>query len=99
MLIAEHDADSCPASHAAIRDKYLPHLGRRDDIAGQLGVKVEGGWTDMPGHLIYMVVEAPDAHAVQQLAMELHLMDWNTVTVRPVFTMQEATERARSREI
>ncbi|MGB2694841.1 MAG: DUF3303 family protein [Dehalococcoidia bacterium] len=99
MLIAEHGADSCPASHQDVREKYLPHMGRRDEVTKKLGVTIQGGWTDMPGHLIYMLVDAPNAHAVTEMAIELHLMDWNTVVVRPVITMEQATEKAASRKL
>jgi hypothetical protein len=33
---------------------------------------------------------APNAHVINQLSRDIHLMDWNTVVVNPVITLQEA---------
>jgi hypothetical protein len=99
MMIAEHGPDTCPASNASLREKFMPHMGRRDEVAKKLGAGIQGSWSDMPGHLLYFVVDAPNAHTVTQLAMELHLMDWNTITVRPVVNMEEATQKVEGRQI
>jgi len=37
-----------------LRDKALAALNQRDKVAKKLGITIEGGWTNMPGHTIYM---------------------------------------------
>ena len=66
-----------------------------DEAAGALGITVQEGWTNMPAHAIYVLVDAPNAHLVNQMAMELRLMDWNTAVVNPVVTLQEAATTAQ----
>jgi hypothetical protein len=97
MLIATHGPETCPASRADVRKKYLGELERMHEIAGAHEVKIEGGWSNMPGHAIYIVVDASDAHAVSTFASELRLMDWNTVDVQPVLTLDEAIVRIGER--
>jgi hypothetical protein len=46
-----------------------------------------------------MVLDAPNAHAVNQMMLELHFMDWNTIDVRPVIDMQQAAATAEKRDI
>lgn len=99
MIVAKHGPDVCPASVPATREKYMPHMAQLPAISSKLGINVQGSWVDMPAHASYMVVDAPNAHVVSQMAMELHLMDWNTVEISPVITMDEAAQRAGAREI
>ena len=51
----------------------------------------------MPAHPIYVLVDAPNTNVVNQMAMELRLMDWNTLVVNPVVTLQEAATTAQQR--
>jgi hypothetical protein len=97
MMVATHGPETCPASVPEVREKALPEFQKLDEVAKKLGVAVQGGWTNMPAHAIYIVVDAPNAHIANQMAMELHLMDWNTVTVQPVITLQEAIGTAQQR--
>ena len=66
-----------------------------DEAAGALGITVQGSWTNMPAHPIYALVDAPNTHVVNQMAMELRLMDWNTLVVNPIVTLQEAATTAQ----
>lgn len=66
-----------------------------DEVAKALTITFQGSWTDMPAHKIYMLNDAPKPEAFGQMAIELHLMDWNTTIAHPVITMQEALTRAQ----
>ena len=52
----------------------------------------------MPGHTIYMVCDAQNAHMVNQMAAESQLMDWNTVVVSPVITLDEVQAGLQQRK-
>jgi len=45
-----------------------------DEAAGALGITVQGGWTNMPAHAIYVLVDAPNAHVMRS---PLHLGEEN----------------------
>jgi muconolactone delta-isomerase len=66
-----------------------------DEVTKVLDITVQGAWTNMPGHTIYFLVDAPNAHVVNQMLAELHIMDWNTVVVNPVVTLEEALEKIK----
>jgi hypothetical protein len=95
MIIATHTPETCPMVNATSMEKMVSGTKRMAEVSNALGVSVQGSWTDMPAHTIYMLVDAPKAEALGQMAMELHLMDWNTSVAHPVITMQEALSRAQ----
>ncbi|HEX5478952.1 MAG TPA: DUF3303 family protein [Dehalococcoidia bacterium] len=100
MLVARHGPETCPASRPEYREKYLPQFAQLADISKKHGVTIEGGWTNMPAHLTYILVEAPDAQAVCNLAADSQLMNWNWVeSLLPVITMADAAANAQRRQL
>lgn len=98
MIVSTHGPDTCPAVVPALAQKMTANNKRTNDVAKALGVTIQGTWTDMPSHTIFMLVDAPNAHVLGQMAMELHLIDWNKSRVYPVITMQEAITQLQKRE-
>ena len=90
MIVAIHGPDTCAANVPEVRDMAVSAFQRMDEITAALSIKVQGAWANMPAHAIYIVVDAPNAHVVNQMAREAQLMNWNTVTVTPIVTLQEA---------
>ena len=90
MVVATHGPETCAAvvpGATAMAKKGFQEIG---EAAKKLGITVQGAWTNMHAHTIYILVDAPNAHVVSQLFRDIHLMDWNTVVVNPVGTLQEA---------
>ena len=90
MVIATHGPDTCAASVPEIRELAKSTLPKLEEVAKGLGVTVQGGWANMPAHAIYILVDAPNAHVVNRLSAEVQLMNWNTVVVNPVITLEDA---------
>lgn len=99
VIVSTHGPDTCPASVPTVREKYMPNFARLPEVSAKLGITVQGSWVDMPGHVSFMVADAPNAHAITQMLIDLHLMDWNTVVVHPVVEMQQAVQTADKRDI
>ncbi len=98
MVVATHGPDTCPAAVPEIRDQALGTLPKMDEVAKGLGISVQGSWANMPAHAIYILMEAPNAHVVNKWAAEVKLMNWNTVAVSPVITLDEAIGVAQGRQ-
>ena len=98
MAVATHSPETCAAVVPEWRDKALSAFQRMGEVTKALGITAQGTWTNMPGHTIYFLLDAPNAHVVNQMFMELHLMDWNTVVVNPVTTLQQAIERVQQQK-
>jgi hypothetical protein len=98
MLVARHGPQTCAAVVPEFKDKASFALKGRDKVAKKLGITIQGAWANMPAHIIYFVCDAPNAHVVNQMAVELQLMDWNTVTVSPIITFGEVQSRLQKRK-
>jgi Domain of unknown function (DUF3303) len=90
MIMAKHSPESCPMINTVSREKLISSNQRSGEVAKALGVNILGTWADMPAHLIFMLVDAPKPEALSKMAVELHLVDWNTSVTHPVVTMQDA---------
>ncbi len=90
MVVATHGPDTCAAVVPEVAEMAKTGFGQMDEVAKKLGIVVQGTWTNMPAHTLYILVDAPNAHVVSQLFRDIHLMDWNTVVVNPVLALQEA---------
>ena len=90
MAILTHGADTCAAAIAEIGEKARTGLGQLEEASNKHGVSVEGFWVDPPGHQFYMLADAPNAHAVSDLMVELRLFHWNTVDIHAVKTVADA---------
>ncbi len=100
MLIAKHGPETCPASRPDFREKYLPQFQQLDEYAKKVGARIEGAWTNMPAHTTWILVDAPNAQVVSDLAAESQLMNWNHIdSLLPVITMAEAAARAQQRQL
>lgn len=92
MVVATHGPDTCAAVVPEVAEIAKTGFQQLGESAKKLGITVQGAWANMPAHAIYILVDAPNAHAVNQLFRDIHLMDWNTVIVNPVVILQEAMD-------
>ena len=97
MIVATHGPDTCPGSHPEIMDKVQDTVNRMDEVGGKYGATTQGAWVNPPGHVSFVLVDAPNAHELSAMVMELGLPEWNTVTIHPVMTLQEAMAMAQER--
>jgi hypothetical protein len=89
MVTAIHGPETCAINVPANMQKYLSAEKQMAEVTKKLGINVQGIWLNAPGHTFYFLVEAPNAHVINQAMTELHFMDWNTITINPVITQQE----------
>ena len=60
------------------------------DVLQSHGCTLQGAWVSKSAHLTFMVLDAPNAHAVDDAMVDLGLAVWNTTTTYPVITLEEA---------
>ena len=90
MVVMTHGPDTCPAVHPEAGEMARNGVSQAAEVSKKHGVAVQGWWVDSPGHVFYVLADAPNAHAINSLAVELQLFEWNTVDIHPVITMEEA---------
>jgi hypothetical protein len=75
---------------AAKKMRYaMEHM---NEVAKKLNIKLNGNWADVPAHTIYMLVDANNAHDISKMAIELRLIEWNTMNINPVQPMAEVAK-------
>ena len=97
MIVITHGPDTCAAVHPDLGDKARGAMVQMDEVSKKHNVVVQGWWIDAPGHIFYIVADAPNAHAINDVMIDLELFHWNTVDVRPVKTAEESMALAAER--
>jgi hypothetical protein len=85
LVIVSHSPESCPGrpENAAV----VPCLNRMQELVAERGIKTIGRWADPPAHVNYLVLDAPTAHAVQQVLMDSGLSAYTSTEVHAVVSM------------
>ena len=90
MILMGHGADTCAAVHPEAGQMARSAVSQMPDVSKTHQVEVRGWWVDPPGHVFYMLADAPNAHAINRVMQEPKLFHWNTIDVHPVVTVEEA---------
>lgn len=85
MVIVKHTAESCPGRPG--NEEIRPCLHKMDELLKTKNIKIVGRWADPPGHVNYLVLDAPSAHEIQGAFMESGMGFHNTAEIRPVLSM------------
>ena len=75
LVVATHSPQTCAAVVPEWKDKALSASQRMSEVTKALGITIQGAWTNIPGHTTYFLLDVPNAHTVNQMAVDLHLMD------------------------
>ncbi len=88
----DHSPEKCPGVALDIRDRVVRMWDSMDQVLQSRGCSYQGGWVSKSAHLSVLVIDAPNAHAVDDAMVDLGLAVWNSATIYPVITLQEAVE-------
>ena len=97
-VIAEHPPDLCPASNAQTRQMLKEGAAQLPQLAEQLGVDIVTLRIFGPDHVILAVVDAEDIESVREFILQSRLIQWNTTSVHPTYSVEEALAAADSLE-
>jgi hypothetical protein len=85
MVIISHAPESCPGRPG--NEEIIPCLQKLPPLLAAREVKTVGRWADPPGHVNYLVLDAPHAHAISEALMESGLSGYTRAEIRPVLSM------------
>ena len=97
-VIAEHPPELCPTSNARTRQMMKEGAPQIPQLAEQLGVDIVTLRVFGPDHIVLAVVEADDIEAVRDFIFQTGLIQWNTTSIHPTYSMDEALARADDME-
>jgi hypothetical protein len=84
MIVNSHDPDHCVFHGDAEREALVGALRRLDGVAGDHGVAPQGVWMARVAHEVYALVDAPNAHAVEEAIIAAGLPGITRSRVIPV---------------
>jgi uncharacterized protein with GYD domain len=90
LVVAQHPPDLCPSSNGKVREIAKQSGQELPSLAKKHGVKVTDNFVTQTSHHVFIVAEADDIESVRQLTIDGRLGQWNTVTIYPVNTLEEA---------
>lgn len=96
MAELNHSPQQCPGVAVEIRDRVLRMSDTMDQVMQSHGCTFQGGWLGKSSHLTFVLIDAPSAHAVDDVMVDLGLAVWNTATIYPVITLEEGVAGLRA---
>lgn len=84
MVVMSHTPEACPGRPG--NEDAVACVQKLHELAGSKGVQINGSWADPPAHVNFLLLEAPDAHAVQSLLMESGVVAWTSTQVHAVLS-------------
>jgi predicted RecB family endonuclease len=93
-VIAEHPPELCPTSNARTRQMMREGAPQIPKLAERLGVEIITLRVFGPDHVVLVVVEADDIESVRDFMFQSRLIQWNTTTIHPTYSLEEALARA-----
>ena len=90
LMSLTHSPDKCPGVAIDIRDRVRLMASTMTEVMQTHGCTYQGGWVSKSAHQTFIVIDGPNAHAVDDAAVDLGLAVWNTSTIFPVITLDEA---------
>ncbi|MEE9198745.1 MAG: DUF3303 family protein [Dehalococcoidia bacterium] len=90
MVIATHGPETCAAVVDEAKKRALAMGPRMEEASKAHDCTIQGGWISRSNHTSYLLVEAPNAHAIEDTIWDLELAHWNTVAIHPVVTVEDA---------
>ena len=97
LMSLNHSPDKCPGVTDEIRDRVLLAASTMTEVLKNHGCTFQGGWVSKSAHLTFILLDGPNAHAVDDAAVDLGLALWNTNTIYPVITFEEAVDGLQRR--
>jgi uncharacterized protein with GYD domain len=94
MVINTHNAESCgfrSEEDGNIIGGALEGFGK---AAGEAGISVDEFWVNRAAHTFFILVDAPNAHAIDEVLLKAGLVGRTHSEVFPVLTIQEVRDAA-----
>ena len=92
MAIARHSPQNCALVSHEVRGQALQIIQRMDDVAEAHGCRLEGAWGNLVAHTTFFLVDAPNAHTLEDMLVELGVIGLNSVEIYPVRPQAEVFE-------
>ncbi|MGH3443427.1 MAG: DUF3303 family protein [Nitriliruptorales bacterium] len=92
LVVNSHNPEYCAFRGEEERRALTGGFDRLGDLAAERGVEIQGPWFSRVSHEVFVVVDAPDAHAVEDLVAASGLVSRTTTRILPLVTQAQLRE-------
>ena len=96
MVVNTHNAESCAFRSEEDGKAMGDALDALGTSGSTLGLTVDGFWINRSAHAFFILVDAPNAHVIDEALLQAGLVGRTHTEVFPVLTMEEVREAAES---
>lgn len=90
MVVNTHNAESC-AFRGKEEDEILSGaIDRVGELADEFGVTAKASWVNRASHEIFFLIDAPSAHAIEELFVKAGLIGRTHTRILPVIATEDA---------
>ena len=97
LMSLSHSPEKCPGVTDEIGERMVRSASTMTEVLKTHDCTYQGGWVSKSAHLTFILLDGPNAHAVDDAAVSLGLALWNTTTIYPVITFEEAVTGLEAR--
>jgi hypothetical protein len=97
-IYGTHTTEACPMNNKENRKLLLNVASTFEQDANAKGINVISMYHSGLEHTFEWIVEAPNAHSIQELMVETKVAKFNATKIVPIWTTQQAAEFLRTLE-
>jgi hypothetical protein len=90
MVINTHSAESCAFRGEDEAEHLETAFDRFEKVAAEHGVARRGSWVNRPAHEVFVLVDAPDPHVIDEVLVGTGLVGRTTTRVLSVVALDDA---------
>jgi hypothetical protein len=95
MLVNTHNPESCAYRGEAEDEALVGALEAIKSQAPEHGLEWRGSWVNRTAHEIFMLVDAPNGHVIEQAMVAAGLVGRTHTRILPVFETQAVIDEDR----
>ena len=92
MVVNTHTAESCAFRGTEEEELLTGALDRFSESAPGSGMSINGSWVNRAGHEIFMLIDASNAHAIEEALLDAGLVGRTHSRIVPVLGVQDVLE-------
>jgi uncharacterized protein with GYD domain len=92
MVVNTHNAESCAFRNEEDGEAMLGALDALGNAWSELGATLEGFWVNRSAHTFFILVDAPNAHVIDEAMLKASLIGRTHTEIFPVLSLDEVRE-------
>jgi hypothetical protein len=92
MIVNTHNAESCAFRGDEEAQRLVGAIERFEESAPGHGLGLQGSWVNRASHEIFILVDAPNAHAIEEALLDAGVVGRTHSKVLPVISTEQAKE-------